>query len=202
MNESDQEADDEIARRVETLAADLDRARTDYEAILIHLSRLSATETDATKRRAMETVATVIATDYELKVLLLKALAEPEDREIWLKYLALVCHAALEELPPRVGADFKDAGRSFKDALRPIRDDADFVQNLATIRNKVAAHRDVVNGDHWLAQWHLSQISDKHNGTTVLRSKIVKHSGTMLGALKALGVALLSEYPDLLPRRQ
>lgn len=150
----------------------------------------------------METVATVIATDYELKVILLKALTEPEDREAWLRFLALVCYIALEELPARIGADFKDAGRSFKNALKTIRDDADFVRNLATIRNKVAAHRDVLNVDHWLAQWHLSQISDRHNGTTVLRSKIVTHSGTMLGALKSLGTALSRKYSDLLPSRK
>ena len=201
MTTTDEMATAEIAARVGTLRAEVERTRADYEAILVHLSSLSGTVKDASKRRVMELVATVVAIDYELKVLLLKALAEPDDREVWLKHLALVAYTAIEELPPQVGADFRDAGRAFKDALKPIRGDADFMQGIETIRHKVIAHHELVDGDHWVAQWHLSAIAAKHNGTTVVRNKIVKHAGALLGALKVLGQALVVQHPDMFPHR-
>lgn len=147
-------------------------------------------------------MATVVATDYELKVLLLQDLEEPRDREVWEKYLALVMWATIEELPRRVGQEFKDAGKALKESLKPIRSDQVFMKALGDIRNRVVAHREVTNGDHWLAQWHLSAISSKHNDRTALQSKIVAYSGTVLDALRALGRALLSEHPDMLPERE
>ena len=198
---SDAKAVAEIVRRADALRVELARTRSDYESILIHLSELSGTVNDSARRNEMEVVATVVATDYELKVLLLKVLTESEDREVWLKYLALVSWTAIEELPRRLGANLAGAGRSFKQALKPIRDDADFMRSLEEIRNKVAAHRDLTDGDHWLAQWHLSEIANKHNATTVLRSKVVLHAGTVLKALRELGEVLLSQHQDLCPPR-
>jgi len=77
MNVSDDAVSAQIAERTEHLRAELGRARRDYERILIHLSQLSAKVTDASKRTAIELMATVVATDYELKVLLLQDLEEP-----------------------------------------------------------------------------------------------------------------------------
>ncbi|KRA37956.1 MULTISPECIES: hypothetical protein [unclassified Nocardioides] len=199
MTAVDAAAEVEIARRADELRAELVRTRADYESILIHLSGLSGTVKDSVERTAMEVLATVVVTDYELKALLLKTLIEPEDREIWLKYLTLVSWTAIEELPRRIGADLADAGRSFKHALKSIRDDAEFMRSLEAVRNKVVAHRDITDGDHWLAQWHLAEISNKHNGRSVLHSKIVMHAGSVLGALRGLGDALFSQHPDLLP---
>ena len=88
MNVSDDAVSARIAEQVEHLRAELERTRRDYERIMIHLSQLSATVTDKSKRTAMELMATVVATDYELKVLLLRDLEEPHDREVWEKYLA------------------------------------------------------------------------------------------------------------------
>ena len=202
MNVSDDAVSARIAEQVEHLRAELERTRRDYERIMIHLSQLSATVTDKSKRTAMELMATVVATDYELKVLLLRDLEEPHDREVWEKYLAVVIWATVEELPPRVGQDFVNAGKALKDSLKPLRSDQAFMKALGDIRNRVAAHRDVTNGDHWLAQWHLSAISSKLNARTVLQSKIVAHTGTVLDALRALGRALLREHPDMLPERE
>ena len=202
MNVSDDAVSARIAEQVEHLRAELERTRRDYERIMIHLSQLSATVTDKSKRTAMELMATVVATDYELKVLLLRDLEEPHDREVWEKYLAVVIWATVEELPPRVGQDFVNAGKALKDSLKPLRSDQAFMKALADIRNRVAAHRDVTSGDHWLAQWHLSAISSKLNARTVLQSKIVVHTGTVLDALRALGRALLREHPDMLPERE
>ncbi len=202
MNVSDDAVSARIAEQVEHLRAELERTRRDYERIMIHLSQLSATVTDKSKRTAMELMATVVATDYELKVLLLRDLEEPHDREVWEKYLAVVIWATVEELPPRVGQDFVNAGKALKDSLKPLRSDQAFMKALADIRNRVAAHRDVTNGDHWLAQWHLSAISNKHNTRTVLQSKIVAYTGTVLDALRALGRAILREHPDMLPERE
>lgn len=202
MNVSDDVVSAKIAERTDELRAELGRTRRDYEHILIHLSYLSATVTDESKRTAMELMATVVATDYELKLLLLQELDEPLDREVWEKYLALVMWATIEELPPRVGQDFKDAGKALKESLKPIRSDQAFLKALGDIRNRVAAHRDVTNEDHWLAQWHLSAISSKHNAHTVLQSKIVTYTVTALDALRILGRALLREYPDMLPARE
>lgn len=202
MNVSDDAVSAKIAERTGQLRAELGWTRRDYEHILIHLSHLSATVTDESRRTAMELMATVVATDYELKVLLLRELDEPLDREVWEKYLALVMWATIEELPPRVGQDFKDAGKALKESLKPIRSDQAFMKALGDIRNRVAAHRDVTNGDHWLAQWHLSAISSKHNAHTVLQSKIVTYTVTALDALRTLGRALLREYPDMLPARE
>lgn len=202
MNVSGDAVSARIAEQVEHLRAELERTRRDYERIMIHLSQLSATVTDKSKRTAMELMATVVATDYELKVLLLRDLEEPHDREVWEKYLALVMWATVEELPPRVGQDFVNAGKALKDSLKPLRSDQAFMKALGDIRNRVAAHRDVANGDHWLAQWHLSAISNKHNTRTVLQSKIVAYTGTVLDALRALGRAILREHPDMLPERE
>lgn len=202
MNVSDDAVSARIAEQVEHLRAELERTRRDYERIMIHLSQLSATVTDKSKRTAMELMATVVATDYELKVLLLRDLEEPHDREVWEKYLAVVMWATVEELPPRVGQAYVNAGKALKDSLKPLRSDQAFMKALADIRNRVAAHRDVTNGDHWLAQWHLSAISNKHNTRTVLQSKIVAYTGTVLDALRALGRAILREHPDMLPERE
>lgn len=90
---------DELARRVDALRADLEHTRADYEQIMVHLAGLSSTATDQAKRRALELFATVVATDYELKVLLLRDFSDPTDREVWEKYLALLSWAAIEELP-------------------------------------------------------------------------------------------------------
>ena len=90
---------DELARRLDRLRADLEHTRADYEQIMVHLAGLSSTVTDQTKRRALELFVTVVATDYELKVLLLRDLSDPTDREVWEKYLALLSWAAIEELP-------------------------------------------------------------------------------------------------------
>lgn len=202
MSASDDAVFARIAEQTEHLRGELERTRRDYERIMIHLSLLSATVTDGSKRTAMELMATVVATDYELKVLLLQDLEDSHDREVWEKYLALVMWATIEELPPRVGQDFKDAGKALKESLKPIRSDQAFMKALGDIRNRVAAHRDVTNGDHWLAQWHLSAITRKHNARTVLQSKIVAHTGTVLDALRALGRALLREHPEMLPARE
>lgn len=199
MTAGDDMATEEIDRRIETLQADLQCTRAAYEAILVHLSRASGTVMDASKRSAMQTMATVVAAEYELKVLLLKVLAEPEDREVWLKYLVLLSHTVLEELPARIGGDLRDAGQAFKEALKPVRSDAGFMKELRLIRNNVVAHHALADGDHWLAQWHLSSIAGKQNGTAVVRNKIVNHAGTLLAALKTLGFALLAQHPDLLP---
>ena len=188
-----------ISRRLDLLRADVIRSRVDYEQILVHLSGLSGSVKDPATRKAMELVASVVAMDYELKVLLIKVLAEPEDREVWEKYVALLCWATIEELPRQIGADYRDAARDFKEALKSVRVDADFVQSLADIRNKIVAHRDLDNGDHWPAQWHLTSIANKHNGTSVLGSKIVVHSAAVLDALGVLGRALLSMHPNLRP---
>ena len=202
MNVSDDAVSARTAEQVEHLRAELERTRRDYERIMVHLSQLSATVTDKSKRTAMELMATVVATDYELKVLLLRDLEEPHDREVWEKYLAVVMWATVEELPPRVGQAYVNAGKALKDSLKPLRSDQAFMKALADIRNRVAAHRDVTNGDHWLAQWHLSAISNKHNTRTVLQSKIVAYTGTVLDALRALGRAILREHPDMLPERE
>ncbi|WP_120523017.1 hypothetical protein [Arthrobacter celericrescens] len=202
MNVSDDAVFARIAEQVEHLRAELERTRRDYERIMIHLSQLSATVTDKSKRTAMELMATVVATDYELKVLLLRDLEEPHDREVWEKYLALVMWATVEELPPRVGQDFGNAGKALKDSLKLLRSDQAFMKALGDIRNRVAAHRDVTNGDHWLAQCHLSAISNKHNTRAVLQSKIVAYTGTVLDALRAFGCSLLREHPDMLPERE
>ena len=202
MNVSDDAVSARTAEQVEHLRAELERTRRDYERIMVHLSQLSATVTDKSKRTAMELMATVVATDYELKVLLLRDLEEPHDREVWEKYLAVVMWATVEELPPRVGQAYVNAGKALKDSLKPLRSDQAFMKALGDIRNRVAAHRDVTNEDHWLAQWHLSAISNKHNTRTVLQSKIVAYTGTVLDALRALGRAILREHPDMLPERE
>ena len=201
MSASDEAASAEIARRVVVLRAEMELTRSDYESIMVHLSKLSASVTDPEKRRAMQLLATVVATAYELKVMLLRELSDPDDREVWEKYLALLSWTVIEELPPRIGQEYAAAGKAFKAALKPLRTDPEFMNNLAEIRNRVVAHHGIENGDHWLAQWHLSAISNKHNRKTVLRSKIVMHSETVLSALKALGRALQSQHPDLHPPR-
>lgn len=201
MSTRDEAASAEIARRVEVLRAEVELTRSDYELMMVHLSKLSATVTDPVKRRAMQLLATVVATDYELKVMLLRELSDPGDREVWEKYLALLSWTVIEELPPRIGRECAAAGKAFKAALKPIRTDPEFMTNLADIRNQVVAHHGIENGDHWLAQWHLSAIANKHNRKTVLRSKIVIHSETVLVALRALGRALQIQHPDLRPRR-
>lgn len=194
-------AADELARRVDALRADLERTRADYEQIMVHLAGLSSTATDQAKRRALELFATVVATDYELKVLLLRDFSDPTDREVWEKYLALLSWAAIEELPPRIGREYREAGRAFKAALKPIKSDTDYMTNLTEIRNRVVAHRDLEGGNHWLAQWHLTAIANKHNGRSVLQSRIVTHTGTILHALRVLGMAIRDRHPDLLPPR-
>ncbi|WP_234660352.1 hypothetical protein [Agromyces marinus] len=161
---------DELARRVDALRADMERTRADYEQIMVHLAGLSSALTDESKRRALELFATVVATDYELKVLLLQDLSYPTDREVWEKYMALLSWAAIDELPPKIGIEYREAGRAFKDALKPIKSDGDYMSNLTEIRNRVVAHRDLEGGDHWLAQWHLTAITNKHNGRSVVQS--------------------------------
>jgi hypothetical protein len=201
MRGADEMTADELARRLDRLRADLEHTRADYEQIMVHLAGLSSTVTDQTKRRALELFVTVVATDYELKVLLLRDLSDPTDREVWEKYLALLSWAAIEELPPRISSEYREAGRAFKDALKPIKSDADDMTNLTEIRNRVVAHRDLEGGDHWLAQWHLAAIANKHNGRSVLQSRIVAHTGTILNALRALGTAIRDRHPDVLPQR-
>ena len=201
MTAKDGAADAEIRRRIQRLRSDLDRNRASYEEILVHLATMSRTVTDRARRGAMELLATVVSTDYEMKVLFLKALSEPADPEVWEKHLALAAWTAIEELPQRIGADHREAGKAFKTSLKPVKDDTEFMQGLTAIRNKVVAHHDLENGNHWLAQWHLLSVSRKHKGQSVLRSKIIIHAGTVLDALKALSGALLSQHPDLLPRR-
>ena len=100
---ADDVAADELARRVDALRVDLERTRADYEQIMVHLAGLSSTVTDQEKRKALELLATVVATDYEVKVLLLREFSDPNDREVWEKYLALISWAVVEELPPRIG---------------------------------------------------------------------------------------------------
>lgn len=192
---------DELARRVDALRVDLERTRADYEQIMVHLAGLSSTVTDQEKRKALELLATVVATDYEVKVLLLREFSDPNDREVWEKYLALISWAVVEELPPRIGSEYREAGRAFKEALKPLKSDADYMNDLTEIRNRVVAHRDLDGGDHWLAQWHLAAIANKHNGRSVLQSRIIAHTGTILGALRTLGTAIRDRHPDLLPPR-
>lgn len=200
MSGGDQELEERIATQAAVLKRDQGANRARYEQILLHLSALSRRETDPDKRRAMELVATVVAADYELKVLLLKELTEPDDREVWEKYLALRIWSILEELPRQIGPVHRDAAKSFNKALKPVRDDVAFVQELSAIRHKVVAHQQVKTGDHWLAQWHLSAIERKHRGVSVLRSALVAHAITVLEGTKALGRSLLLKYPDLLPQ--
>lgn len=192
---------DVFTQRIDALRADLERTRADYEQILVHLAGLSSTVTDQAKRRALELFATVVATDYELKALLLQDLSAPTDREVREKYIALLSWAAIEELPPRISSEYREAGRAFKDALKPIKSDGDYMANLTEIRNRVVAHRDLEGGDHWLAQWHLTAIANKRDGRCVLESRIVAHAGTILNALRALGTAIRGRHPDLLPPR-
>ncbi|KAA1415966.1 hypothetical protein F0U44_20270 [Nocardioides humilatus] len=198
---TDEAVASEIARRIDQLRVDLDRIRVDYAEILVHLSKLSTTETEPKKRRAMELLATVVSTDYEMKLLLFKALAEPEDREVWEKYLVLAIQTAVDELPRRVGSDHRDAGRDFKEALKPMKSDVVFMHDLGVIRDRVAAHHDLTNGDHWQAQWHLAAIANKRAGHSVLRSSVVVHASTVLAALDELGRALIQEDRGLLPPR-
>lgn len=201
MSASDDEAAIMIARRITTLSVELARARADYEQIMVHLSKLSATVADPVKRRALELFAAVVATDYELKVLLLREFSDPADREVWEKYLALLLWMVIDDLPTKIGGDLRDAGRAFKTALKPVTTDSEFIRNLSEIRNRIVAHRDLIGGDHWLAQWHLSAISNKHNGRTVADNKIVAYALAVLDALKALGTALQRQHPEILPTR-
>ncbi|MGO2933224.1 hypothetical protein [Microbacterium sp.] len=201
MSVSDEEVAMMIAQRTSALRAELERTRADYEQIMVHLSVLSATVADPMKRRALELFATVVATDYELKVLLLREFSDPADREVWEKYLALLLWMVIDELPTRIGGDLRSAGRAFKAALKPVKADSEFIRNLSEIRNRIVAHRDLIAGDHWLAQWHLSAIANKHNRRTVAGNKIVTHALTVLDALKVLGTALRRQYPELLPTR-
>lgn len=188
-----------IASQVRGLRVDLHTAREQYERIMVHLAERSAFVTDGRERRAMEIMATVVTMDYELKVLLLQSLDHPQDREVWEKYLALALWATVEELPSSVGKDAAEAGRAYKTALQPLRADQGFMTAMTEVRNHVAAHHHLRRGDHWLAQWHLSKIAEKHNGRTVLRSKFVSHAATALEALKVLGRGLSREYPVLSP---
>lgn len=199
MTGDDQGLEQRIATQATLLKRDQGRNRARYEQILLHLSALTRTVTDPDKRLAMELLATVVTADYELKVLLLKELTEPDDREVWEKYLALRIWAILEELPRQIGQVHRDAAKSFNKALKPVREDTAFVQELAAIRNKIVAHQQVKGGDHWLAQWHLTAIERKVGGVSVLRSTLVAHATTVLEGTKALGRALLLKYPDLLP---
>jgi len=114
-------------------------------------------------RPSVELVFYLCKLDYDIKVLTLQALTDPENRSVWERYLALELHEALNTLPKAINrariemakpasashiplARFDAAAQSYRQTVKEISSDKVFMDALSRVRNGVAAHHGLNKG--------------------------------------------------------
>lgn len=190
---------EQIVARLPLLRKGQSDARFSHEVVIrTVVVELQKVHPDDVKRD-LRLVAASATLDYELKTLLLRLIEDSENRLIWQKYLALVVWQALKELPRQLGQEFRVEAKTFADAVREVRKDKAFMDELALIRNSLAAHLSPPSEAPGVTEWSIDSIASHSSSTPVMSTQLALHALTISGAVHALGSSLLRRYPTTFP---
>jgi len=150
--------------------------------------------------------------DYDLKVLLLHFLADPDNRTVWERYLALELHEGLQTVPQAISrarreiakpstpsrlslARFDAAAGEYRWAVKAIREDVEFYETLTTVRNGVAAHHGMRRGAGMEVgiAWTLSAWNLTESGNTPFQSKFGEYAVKFGRAIQDFGISVVGE---------
>lgn len=190
---------EQLVARLPLLRQGQNDVRFSHEVVIrTVVSELQEIRADDMKRD-LRLLAAIATLDYELKTLLLRLIEDSENRLIWQKYLALVVWQALKELPRQLGQEFRVEAKTFADAVREVRKDKAFMDELALIRNSVAAHLSPPSEAPGVIEWSIDSIASHSSSTPVMNTQLAVHALTVSGAVHALGSSLLRRYPATFP---
>lgn len=191
--------DGHLAELLPQLRRDHSDARASYERV-ISVVVLERQKGHASVTMAeLELVATIASLDYELKTLLLRLLEAPSERAVWHKYLALVVWQVLVELPRQLGSGLQTEGKRFKDAVKGIRSDRAFMDELARIRNAVAAHLGVTDDGPGRLEWSFESIVSDVQGAPAVLTRLAVDAMTVSAAVHDLGSSLIRRHVATFP---
>lgn len=165
-------------------------------------------------RPVIEFVFYLCKLDYDIKVLLLQFLTDPDNRTVWEPYLALELHEALHTLPKAINrarieiakpttasrlnlSRFDAAATAYRQEVKGITGDKEFMQALSRIRNGVAAHHGLSKGkgmDVSIA-WTLSAWKLAQSNATPFQSQFGEYALKLGHAIQDFGEGIRSTPP-------
>lgn len=155
--------------------------------------------------------------DYDIKVLLFQFCADPENRTVWERHLALELHEALQTLPKAINrarkelarpdtashldlARFDTAAKSYRQEVKAINEDKDFMNALKVVRNRIAAHHGLSHGQglETSIAWTLNAWKLTQSETTPFDSQVGEYAVRLGRAIQDFGKRIRSHSTESL----